>query len=136
MSWEAIGMPPEQLQYIAALGFTLQDIARMYRIPPHLLQELTRSTNNNIEHQGIDFVTYTIGQHIVRYEQRMQTSLFYGPGNYYPMFRVDGLLRGALARPVQAYAIGRQWGFLSVNGSSQWRTWTRSARKATSSCGR
>lgn len=115
MSWQAIGMPPEQLQYINALQFTLQDMARMYRIPPHLLQELTRSTNNNIEHQGIDFVTYTLRSHIVRYEQRMQSSLFSGPGNYYPMLRVDGLLRGALADRYSAYAVGRQWGWLSVN---------------------
>lgn len=115
MDWVAIGLPPEQLQYLAALSFTLQDIARMFRIPPHLLQELTRSTNNNIEHQGIDYVIHTVRPHIVRYEQRMKASLFFNSPDHYPMFRVDGLLRGDLASRYAAYAVARQWGWLSVN---------------------
>lgn len=115
MGWQAIGLPPEQLQYVQLRQFTLQDMARMYRIPPHLLQELTRSTNNNIEHQGIDFVTYTLRPHLTRFEQRMQSRLFHGPGKYYPMLRVDGLLRGDLASRYAAYAIARQWGWESVN---------------------
>lgn len=115
MSWVPIGMPPEQLQYVQLRQFTLQDMARMFRIPPHLLQELTRSTNNNIEHQGIDFVTYTLRPHLTRFEQRMQSNLFSGPGNYYPMFRVEGLLRGDLASRYAAYAVGRQWGWESAN---------------------
>jgi HK97 family phage portal protein len=115
MGWIPIGMPPEQAQYVQLRGFTLQDMARIYRIPPHLLQELTRSTNNNIEHQGIDFVTYTLRPHITRYEQRIQSRMLKGPGNYYAMLRVDGLLRGDLQSRYSAYAIARQWGWESVN---------------------
>lgn len=113
MDWIKIGMPPEEVQYIQALNFTLNDIARIYRIPPHLLQELTRSTHNNIEHQGIDYVVHTVRPHIVRAEQRFQSSLFANDDAHYSRFKVDGLLRGDLASRYAAYAVGRQWGWLS-----------------------
>jgi HK97 family phage portal protein len=113
MGWQAIGLPPEQLQYIAAMKFALEDVARIYRIPPHLLQELMRSTNNNIEHQGIDFVTHTVRPYVVRYEQRFQSTVFAGDDRHYARFKVDALLRGDLASRYAAYAIGKQWGWLN-----------------------
>lgn len=117
MAWQAVGVPPEEAQFLATRTFQLNEIARMFRVPPHLLQELTRSTNNNIEHQGLDYVTHTIRPWTVRWEQAFQRSLFLPSerNTYFAEFLLDGLLRGDMASRYAAYAVGRQWGWLSAN---------------------
>lgn len=79
--------------------FQVEEIARVLRIPLHMLQSLERSTNNNIEHQGLEYAIYTAGPWFVRIEQRISKSLF-GPREsalYFAEFDVDGLLRGDYA---------------------------------------
>lgn len=117
MSWQSIGVPPETAQFLATRTFQLNEVARMFRVPPHLLQELTRSTHNNIEHQGIDFVIHTIRPWTVRWEQAFRRSLFRPAerATYFAEFLLDGLLRGDMASRYAAYAVGRQWGWLSAN---------------------
>ena len=117
MAWQSIGIPPEEAQFLATRTFQLNEIARMFRVPPHLLQELTRSTNNNIEHQGLDYVTHTIRPWTVRWEQAFQRSLFQPAerNTYFAEFLLDGLLRGDMGSRYAAYAVGRQWGWLSAN---------------------
>jgi|SRR5579859_109599 len=117
VTWQAIGIPPEDAQFLATRTYQLNEIARMFRVPPHLLQELTRSTNNNIEHQGMDYVTHTVRPWTIRYEQAFYRSLFL-PGErdrFFAEFLLDGLLRGDQLSRFQAYAIGRQWGWLSAD---------------------
>jgi HK97 family phage portal protein len=85
-----------KLQLLDVRRFQIEEICRMLRIPLHLMQSLERATNNNIEHQGIDFVVHSIRPWLVRIEQRISKSLF-GPreaARYFAEFSVDGLLRG------------------------------------------
>jgi HK97 family phage portal protein len=117
VTWQAIGLPPEDAQFLATRTYQLNEIARMFRIPPHLLQELTRSTNNNIEHQGLDYVTHTVRPWTVRWEQAFYRSLFLPSerDQFFAEFLLDGLLRGDQLSRYQAYAVGRQWGWLNAD---------------------
>lgn len=95
-----------KLQLVDIRKFQLEEIARIFRVPLHLIQSLDRSTNNNIEHQAIDFVVHTIRPWLVRIEQRMNKSLF-GPierQRYFCEFNVDGLLRGDFVSRTTGYA--------------------------------
>jgi HK97 family phage portal protein len=117
MTYKQIGIPPEDAQFLETRKFQLQEIARIYRIPPHMLADLERATFSNIEHQSIDFVVHTVRPWLVRWEQAMKQKLFTGESQeaYYAEFLVDGLLRGDTQTRYQAYAIGRQWGWFSAN---------------------
>lgn len=118
--FERVTMPPEEAQFIETRKFQLADIARWYRVPPHMIGDLERATFANIEHQGLQFVTHTLRPWLVRFEQEITRKLFPSrsdgtPSELYVEFNVDGLLRGDLHSRYQAYAIGRQWGWLSTN---------------------
>ncbi len=90
---ETIGISPEDAQLLQLMQATVFDICRIYRVPPHKIMELSRSTNNNIEHQGIEWSVDGITPRCVRLEAVMDRALL-GRGNYYFRFNVDGLLRG------------------------------------------
>jgi HK97 family phage portal protein len=118
--FERITMPPEEAQFIETRKFQLADIARWYRVPPHMIGDLERATFANIEHQGLQFVTHTLRPWLVRFEQEITRKLFPSrsdgtPSDLYVEFNVDGLLRGDLKSRYDAYAVGRQWGWLSTN---------------------
>lgn len=86
--------------------FQIEEISRLLRVPLHLMQSLDRATNNNIEHQGIDFVVHAIMPWLVRIEQRMSKTLF-GPresSTYFAEFAVDGLLRGDFVSRTTGYS--------------------------------
>ena len=95
----------------------MTEIARIYRIPPHLLQDLERATFSNIEHLSIAFVTHTLLPWLVRFEQAYARDLLSVKSfvTHEIRFSVDGLLRGDTASRFAAYAVGRQWGWLSAN---------------------
>jgi HK97 family phage portal protein len=112
-----VGIPPEDAQFLETREFQVTEIARIFRIPPHMIQDLLRSTNNNIEHQGIEFVVYTMQPWIIRWEQSIKKILMLPNerARYYPEYLVDGLLRGDTQSRYQAYATGKQWGWFSTN---------------------
>lgn len=109
---------PADAQLIENKKFQLEDIARIYRVPLHLIQNLDRATNNNIEHQSLEFVMYTMLPWFKRWEENINMQLL-APlerrAGYYVEFKIDTLLRGDIMSRAQAYAYGRQWGWLSVN---------------------
>ena len=117
MTYKQIGIPPNDAQFLETRKFQLQEIARIYRVPPHMLADLERATFSNIEHQSIDFVVHTIRPWLVRWEQTIKQKLLLdGERNqYFAEFLVDGLLRGDTQTRYQAYSVGRQWGWLSAN---------------------
>lgn len=94
MEWKQIGMTSEDAQFLETRSFQVIDICRIFGVPPHKVAELTRSTNNNIEHQGIEWSTDTIGPQVVRWEQAMQRDLFADTRTHSAMFDMDGLMRG------------------------------------------
>lgn len=117
MTVTVVGAKPGEAQSLESRRFQLEEIARIYRIPPHMLADLERSTNNNIEHQGIEFVALTLLPWLRLWEQAIQRTLFTPSERrkYFVEFEVDALQRGDIGTRYQAYAIGRQWGWLSIN---------------------
>jgi len=118
LTWSAVGMNLVDAQFLEGRKFQLQEVARMYRIPPHMMGELDRATFSNIEQQALEFVAYTLTPWLVRIEQAIWRDLFtatdQGRG-YFSEFLVDALLRGDLLSRYQAYAIARNWGWFCVD---------------------
>lgn len=117
LKYHQVGIPPEDSQYLETRKFQVNEIARIFRIPPHMIGDLERATFSNIEHQSIEFVVHTIRPWLVRWEQAIKRDLFL-PGernSYFAEFLVDGLLRGDIKSRYEAYAIGRQNGWLSAD---------------------
>jgi HK97 family phage portal protein len=96
MDWKALGMTNEDAQFLEARKMQIAEIARIFGVPLHMLSELDRSTNNNIEHQGIEFVTHTIRPGTVRREEAMERDLLSGASSrtHCIYFDLDGLQRG------------------------------------------
>ncbi len=119
MKFNALTMPLADAQYLETRKFQVSDIARIFRIPPHMIGDLERATFSNIEQQSIEFVQHTILPWISRWEQELNRKLFAHStvlkGRYFVRFNLAGLLRGDLNSRYRAYAIGRQWGWLSAN---------------------
>lgn len=117
IEWQALSMPLSDAQFIEQRRFSLEEIARIYRVPLHMVGELSHATFSNIEHQGIEFVTQSVRPWCVRIEQAYNANLFYPVErqNYYTEHSMDALLRGDIQARYSAYAVGRQWGWLSIN---------------------
>ncbi len=117
MSVKTLSMPPEQAQFLETRKFQIEEICRIFRVPPHLVANLDRATFSNIEHQSISFVVHTIRPWLVRLEQAFNKALFSEKekGDYFTSFVVDGLLRGDYASRMQGYSVGIQNGFMSPN---------------------
>lgn len=116
-TWQAIGMPNDDAEFLATRKFQITEVARWFRIPPHMLADLEKATFSNIEHQGLEFVTHTLRPWLVRIEQRLNQSLFSlaEQQRYFCEHLVDGLLRGDIASRYQAYATARQNGWMSAD---------------------
>jgi HK97 family phage portal protein len=112
-----VNTPPEAAQFIETRRFQIEEIARFYNIPPHMLMELMRSTNNNIENQSIGFVVYSLRPWCVRIEQSAFKDLLLPKQRkkYFFKHNVDALLRGDYESRMKGYAIGRQNGWMSAN---------------------
>ena len=109
---------PVDAQLLESKRFQIEDIARIFRVPLHLLQDLTRATNNNIEHQSLEFIMYTMLPIYKRAEDAMNAQLLTREerqAGYYLEFKMDGLLRGDQQSRYASYAIARQWGIMSIN---------------------
>ena len=117
MSYKPISLPPEDSQFLSTREFDVEEICRIFRVPPHLVQDLKRSTFNNIEHQGISFVQYTLMPWLERFEQAIIKDVLLEDEQeeFFPKFNVDGLLRGDYKSRMEGYAIGFANGFLSPN---------------------
>lgn len=115
--YERISLSNEDLQFLETRKFQVSDIARIFRVPPHMIGDLERSTNNNIEHQGIEFLNYTLMPELVAWEQAIERDLMLEAeaDEYSIAFDDEALMRGDLKSRYDAYAVGRQWGFLSAN---------------------
>lgn len=97
MEWQAIGMSMEDAQYVQLSGLSLGDIARIFRVPPHKIGDLSKATFSNIEHQAIEFVTDLVLPWCRRIESRMTAYLLSDADRqqgYYVAFDLKGLLRG------------------------------------------
>ena len=112
-----ISIPNNKAQFLETRKFQIEEIARMYRVPLHMIGDLDHATFSNVEHLSLDFVKYSLDPWIVRWEQGLQKALLSDSekGQYFIKFNVDGLLRGDYASRMQGYSIGIQNGFLCPN---------------------
>jgi len=117
MRFESIAMPNNEAQFLETRKFQVDEICRIFRVPPHLVGNLEHATFSNIEHQSIDFAVHTIRPWLVRIEQSMNRALFTDreKGVYYVQFNIDGLMRGDYKSRMEGYAIARQNGWMSAN---------------------
>jgi HK97 family phage portal protein len=117
MTYERQGIPPEDAQFLESRQFQVAEICRWFRVPPHKVQDLSRATWNNIEHQSIEFVTDTICPWTVNFEEEANIKLFgrTNRGVMYTKFSLNALLRGDATTRASLYASARQWGWMSVN---------------------
>ncbi len=117
LSYTPITINPQEAQFLETRKFQLNEIARIFRIPPHMIGDLEKSSFSNIEQQSLEFVKYTLDPWLIRWEQAIQKSLF-APAEkpkYFAKFNVDGLLRGDYQSRVNGYAVARQNGWMNVN---------------------
>jgi len=117
MKYEKVGLDPEAAQFLQSRKFQVNEIARIFRIPPSYLADLENSsTRANVEQQAIQFVRDCVTPYVRRFEVEFNRKLFReDEPNYYAYFTMEGLMRGDLQGRYQAYATARQWGWLSVN---------------------
>ena len=118
MKYQQISIPPEDAQFLETRKFQIAEIARLFRVPPHLIGDLDRATFSNIENQSLEFVRYTLNPWIVRWEQALNKALLLPnekKAGYFVKINVDGLMRGDYASRMQGYATARQNGWLSTN---------------------
>ena len=117
MKYTPIGISPEQAQFLETRKFQLNEIARIFRVPPHMVGDLEKSSFSNIEQQSLEFVKYTLEPWLIRWEQSIQRSLLSTDEKplYFVKFNVDGLLRGDYASRMSGYATARQNGWMSAN---------------------
>lgn len=117
MSYKPISLPPEDSQFLSTRQFGVNEICRIFRVPPHMVQDLSHATFSNIEHQSIDYVVYTLTPWLSRFEQAITKDLLLPSeqDTFFPRFNVDGLLRGDYASRSSGYASGISNGYLSPN---------------------
>jgi len=115
LKWEKIGLSPQDSQMLESRKFSVEEIARIYRIPLHKIQSMDRATFSNIEHQSIEYVTNTISPWTVRWEEAITQQLLNNETQFYPKFLMAALLRGDIKSRFEAYAVGRQWGWYNVD---------------------
>ena len=117
MKYTPIGISPEQAQFLETRKFQINEIARIFRVPPHMVGDLEKSSFSNIEQQSLEFVKYTLEPWLMRWEQAMARALFTQEEKtaFFIKFNVDGLLRGDYASRMSGYATARQNGWMSAN---------------------
>ncbi|MBI6873389.1 phage portal protein [Clostridium aciditolerans] len=117
MKYQPIGISPEQAQFLETRKFQINEIARIFRVPPHMVGDLEKSSFSNIEQQSLEFVKYTLDPWVIRWEQTISRALLRPDEKklYFAKFNVDGLLRGDYVSRMNGYAIARQNGWMSAN---------------------
>ena len=117
MKYTPISISPEQAQFLETRKFQIDEIARIFRVPPHMVGDLEKSSFSNIEQQSLEFVKYTLEPWIIRWEQSLNRALLSETEkpDYFVKFNVDGLLRGDYQSRMNGYAIARQNGWMSAN---------------------
>ena len=117
MKYTPISISPEQAQFLETRKFQINEIARIFRVPPHMVGDLEKSSFSNIEQQSLEFVKYTLDPWVIRWEQSIHRTLLTADEKkvYFVKFNVEGLLRGDYQSRMSGYATARQNGWMSAN---------------------
>lgn len=118
MKWTALSVKPDEAQFLETRKFQRQEICGIFRVPAHMVADLERSTNNNIEHQSLEFVIHSLRPWLERWEQAIERDLLTPverAEGYFVEFLVDALLRGDTKSRYEAYASAIQNKWLNAN---------------------
>lgn len=117
MKYTPISISPEQAQFLETRKFQIDEIARIFRVPPHMVGDLEKSSFSNIEQQSLEFVKYTLDPWVIRWEQSLSRTLLSEDEKrrYFFKFNLEGLLRGDYESRMSGYATARQNGWMSAN---------------------
>ena len=117
MKYTPISISPNEAQFLETRKFQINEIARIFRVPPHMVGDLEKSSFSNIEQQSLEFVKYTLDPWVIRWEQSIQRTLLSPEEKkqYFVKFNLEGLLRGDYQSRMQGYATARQNGWMSAN---------------------
>ena len=117
MKYTPISISPEQAQFLETRKFQINEIARIFRVPPHMVGDLEKSSFSNIEQQSLEFVKYTLDPWVIRWEQSLMRILLSTDEKkeYFIKFNLEGLLRGDYQSRMNGYSIARQNGWMSAN---------------------
>jgi len=118
LKYKPLTINPIDAELLSSKKFQIEDICRFFRVQPHLVQHLERSTNNNIEQQSLEFAMYTMLPHFKRVEENINSQLLtqrQRKDGYYFEFNMASLLRGDQKTMSESFAKGLQWGWYSVN---------------------
>ena len=117
LKYKSISVTPDQAQFLASRQFSVEEVARIFGIPPHLLRDLSKSSFNNIEMQSQEFVSYSLMPFLTKIELEMSLKLFRrnNVGREYIKFNVNGLLRGNVKDRADYYKTAITNGWMSVN---------------------
>ena len=118
MEFKAIGVSPDEAQFLQTRNFQIDEVARIFGIPPHMLMQMDRSTFSNIEHQGQEFGTFSMQPRLTRWEQAIKRTLFPGEPDVFMEFLMDAVLRADTKTRADANQVRFQNGNLSAN---EWR---------------
>lgn len=132
VDFKPLGISPKDAQFVEWSAFSVPDVCRYYRVPPHMVMDLARATFSNIEHQGIEYVNYTLMPWIIRWEQRIQSALIdydvaarigRAGRRRYAKFNVDALMRGDFASRMAGYATAIQNGWVNIDEVREREDW-------------
>lgn len=116
LEWQATGIPPEDAQFLETRKFQVVEVSRWFGVPPHMIYDLDRATFSNIEHQGLEFLSYSLRYWLVKWERGCEEKLLTeNEDDLYLEHLTDALLRTDIGSRYNAYAVGRNNGWLSIN---------------------
>ncbi len=121
LKYTPISISPNEAQFLETRKFQINEIARIFRVPPHMVGDLEKSSFSNIEQQSLEFVKYTLDPWVIRWEQSLFRALLSEEekSTYFFKLNVEGLLRGDYASRMNGYATARQNGWMSANDIRQ-----------------
>ncbi len=117
MEWAALSINPDDAQFLETRKFQRSEIAGMFRVPAHLVNDLEKATFSNIEHSSLDFVVHSLRPWLKRWEQAIRRDLL-APNEqdeYFAEFLIDDLLRGDFKTRMDGYAVQIQNGIANPN---------------------
>lgn len=117
LKFSAISVSPEDAQMLGSREFSIEDVARWFRVPPHMIGSTAKVTSwgSGIEQLSLGFVQFTLLPWLRRWEQSIQRDLIYQKDRFFAEHVVDGLIRGDIKTRTAAYVAGRANGWLSAN---------------------
>lgn len=115
LKWTPLDMTSQDLEFISSRQFQLQEIARIFRIPPHKIGELSRSTNNNITQQSQEYVNDTISSYTARWKRKFRKTFALRQDDLFIDFDLTDIIRGDIVARYNAYRTGIMSMFLTPN---------------------